>query len=230
MCFGFKVSTIFSDDNGIILELIAENEYSNLKCFNCSCISAYGHENEMLFFGGYRPLKFKSIRLMEPSQNYQLFIKALSLFNHVVKAKKLPFEIRDSITKIDYKIIKSLMRHYMTNVEYKNRSPNYINNLFKSFCDSKKNIYINIAWMNKQYPGFKKYLMCSVPQEREEQKVNHNGNGSNHSQSRSRSKPNLLFSPVNSIHNADYDNMLSLEIIAALFPYCEEIIVWETGI
>jgi len=99
----------------------------------------------------------------------------------------------------DYKIIKCLMRHYMTTVQYKNQSPNYINNLFKSFCDSKKYVHININWMNCQYPGFKKYLMCSV------EHGNHQKN------------------------NKNYDNMLSLEIIAALFPYCEEIIVWETG-
>eukprot|EP01084_Bolivina_argentea_P269434 457924_1 len=69
------VATIFSDSKGIVLELVQCMGTFNklLTYFDCSIISAFGNEDEKLFFGGGPVIQFKSIRLMETNQDMRYF-------------------------------------------------------------------------------------------------------------------------------------------------------------
>ena len=41
---------------------------------------------------------------------------------------------------------------------YRNTFPEYINNIFHCYCNKKKQININLKWLNGSYPGFKTYF------------------------------------------------------------------------
>ena len=107
-----EVAAIFSDDNkGLVLELEECGSTRNKKLcyFDCSLISCYGYEDEKLFFGGIYFLQFRSIHLMTERQDLRYFIKALTLFGKVLNGWYLQWSIRESIKKVDYRIIKKLI-------------------------------------------------------------------------------------------------------------------------
>ena len=45
-----EVATTFSNEDGIILELVKENEFSGLRSFNCAFLSTFGNEDERYDF------------------------------------------------------------------------------------------------------------------------------------------------------------------------------------
>ena len=77
-----SVATTFAKDDGLILELSMDD--GRLSFFNCSWLSCFGNEDERLFCGAYKPLKFNSIRYLKLNENYELFIKSFTLFNYLI--------------------------------------------------------------------------------------------------------------------------------------------------
>ena len=120
-----------------------------------------------LFFGGHRPLIFHSIRSMRLNQNYEEYIKALTMFHHVIESKKYTKKIK----KRHYKIIDRLIKHYddksQFHGEYKNKFPKYVNQLFKSFVESKKSIKLNLEHINTFFTGLTPLFIsrnsCNLP-------------------------------------------------------------------
>eukprot|EP01084_Bolivina_argentea_P121722 215693_1 len=47
--------------DGLILELVKQNNYSSIKCFDVRWISSHNNEDERLFIGSNRPLQIRSI-------------------------------------------------------------------------------------------------------------------------------------------------------------------------
>eukprot|EP01084_Bolivina_argentea_P273454 465808_1 len=160
------VATNFAKGKGIILELIKENEFSCLKLFDCSWISRFSAEDERFFIGGDKPLRFASIRLVEQNQNLVHYVYAFTILNYVIEGhtfegkytvnKKGNYVInkKGKIKQIFYKIIRRLLQHFDPRINYQsNKDCKYGIDLFRTFCDSKKQITINLEIMNTDYPG-----------------------------------------------------------------------------
>ncbi len=112
-------------------------------------------KGERLFFGGFQPLQFRSIRLISKNENYQSFIKALVLFDDVIHGKEIKYKLKKS----DYKIIFGLIKQELN--EKNNKFPKYINQCFSKFCNDKTEIMIHVNLMKSQYHRFCKYFIHS---------------------------------------------------------------------
>eukprot|EP01084_Bolivina_argentea_P282457 483499_1 len=155
------VATVFAlqNNNGIILELVGENVFSSLKAFNCEWLSSFGNENERLFFGGRRALKFHNIHVIKENEDYFWFVKALRLFDCIISGKKLnEYEVECAgyhdqyILPWDYQNIYQLINGQVSDI------PMYIQMLFKCFCLNKKAICIDLDIINNQFYAIKTYL------------------------------------------------------------------------
>eukprot|EP01084_Bolivina_argentea_P088960 160616_1 len=78
-----------NDSKGMILSLTDYNN-NHVPYFNCSFISKFGHEKEMLFFGGWAPLKLSNISLIENNINLKYWIKSLFQYDIILKGGKPP--------------------------------------------------------------------------------------------------------------------------------------------
>eukprot|EP01084_Bolivina_argentea_P059463 108596_1 len=108
-----SIATIFAKNDGIILSLKAYSDsvyHPDLKCFNCSYLSAFGNEDERLFIGGQYKLQFKSILLMDTSENCIYFTKSLSLFDRAINADNLNEIEKRKVSILDYKIVNKLIK------------------------------------------------------------------------------------------------------------------------
>jgi hypothetical protein len=104
---------------GIILELMNNTE-STLSCFSCQVLSAFSNEDEFLFIGGgfdavdYShffdiALPFKSIRNLELSENYKVFITPFTQFQQMINGSYLtkkisPVHVQYLQKIIDYRL------------------------------------------------------------------------------------------------------------------------------
>ena len=162
-----SVARIFvPNENGIILELEKYRNGLELTYFNCSLISHHSNEYERLFIGGYRPLQFRGIRIIHSNQNFEWFITAINIFDAFLNGKKIK-----GIKSTHYTIIHQLCKQQMSKnrkdskqstLYFRNKYPVYINQIFHRFCSKKKQICINLKYLNQCYPNFKSFF-CAKP-------------------------------------------------------------------
>ena len=174
-----KVVEQFMSDNdeGILLELEKENEFSSLKVFNCASLSFYPCEDERLFIFGDKPLKFYNLIMLSPEyDNFRWFIRAINMFDACLNGKRIKHEINSNknIEDDDYQIIYNLMAHYDAMNKYENNLPKYINHLFSKFVENKTKIILDLDIINDCYHGLIKYLIHSYPASNNDNYNNHN--------------------------------------------------------
>jgi len=135
-----------SERNGIILE-IKKDPSSNIyqQYFNVSYLS-FGTEDERLWFGGFRALRFSSIRVLNNFnkwKNFKLFIPTLTVFHKIITGKYNSNKYGgDSVSKRDEYIMNELINKLLLNKE--NEFSFYVNKLFESFTKTRKTITIDI--------------------------------------------------------------------------------------
>ena len=145
----------------MILEFEGENAWSNLRMFNCSWLSSHSDQHEILFIGGDKPLRLQNIRCITNNIDYHKFLQTLSLLNNIIDGKEMNEDDAENITQLDYDIIIGLMRNKdPTDTSFKNSFPEYINNYFKYFCDSKKQIHVRLDNLTQDYNVLGVYLIC----------------------------------------------------------------------
>lgn len=158
-----EVATMFSDDqNGVLLELQSYDDYElyGALYFNCSFLSCFGNEDERLFIGGFRKLKFYSIRVLNESkqwENFHFFIAALTKYGNIIKGERL--WNNDTISKQQKNILNKLINHRLGIKQ--NHCNNYINSTFDAFVNDKDIITIDLRWMNRFYKYFSIYFISN---------------------------------------------------------------------
>ena len=93
---------------------------------------------------------------MSRNENYRIFIRALTICQIAIKA--MNNTVIKNPTKKDFGIIDRLSKHQQNNgihKEYKNKFPNYVNELFKSFATNQVSIGFNFIEM-KKYKGIER--------------------------------------------------------------------------
>eukprot|EP01083_Nonionella_stella_P033917 92797_1 len=128
-----EVAAMYCDPDGIILEL-AQFPKIRPKYFDCSLVSSHGIEHELLFIGGDKSMDITSIRVIKSNEDHQAFIKAMRLFNKVMRATILSKLERCGIIQSDYIIIERLIQLQ------KNHFPKYMNESFRRCCADKRRI------------------------------------------------------------------------------------------
>jgi len=128
-----------SGQSGIILEIQRGQSFMQ-QYFNASCFSAYGSEDERLFFGGHHPSKFASIRVLNNFNkwnNFKFYIHSLAQLHEIITGR---FQEASThlISTGNIHIIKELI----TNKG--NESNSYITEVFKSFTKKLTTITIDV--------------------------------------------------------------------------------------
>merc|ERR1712113_683436 len=103
------------------------------KYFDCSIISSFSYECELLFMPCDKCMDIQSIRVIKYNEDHKCFIKAMRLFNKVTTANILSKLQRCEIIESDYIIIKRL-------INKNNNFPKYMNQSFRDYCLGKKRI------------------------------------------------------------------------------------------
>eukprot|EP01084_Bolivina_argentea_P105938 189731_1 len=151
-----------------ILELREEITFGSLKCFDCSWLSTFPEEQELLFMGGFNPIRISSIQPIRPAYvadpyntrtpPYSRFVAALNLFEHVLDGKRL-----EEMTKSNHNYQSShsgiipmrLLQHYDTSDKWTNRMPLYINDLFAEHAKTQREIILNLEAIKDGYRWLK---------------------------------------------------------------------------
>merc|ERR1712228_460006 len=120
-----------------------KDQYCFLRAWNCSWISNFKEEDEVLFFGGYLRIKVHTLRLMETKENFQEFVAAIWYLDamltgamHSIKSNK----------KIHF-IIENLMNHNL-NKPVSATFPAYIYEQFSCFALNKKQIILDLVCLS----------------------------------------------------------------------------------
>eukprot|EP01084_Bolivina_argentea_P224276 379296_1 len=139
-----EVATLFARNNGIILELTKNNglRCGGLTYFDCSWISKFGGENERLFIGGHKPLRFANIILIEDNLSCRQFIQSLYCFGKVLQGKRV---YSKECSDDHYNTINNLI------ISKKNMFHPYIYELFTAFCRKTTEINVCVHYVPKVF-------------------------------------------------------------------------------
>ena len=148
-----EVAARFAGNDGIIIQLNNNGYWQSdgIRCFDCYWLSNYSAEDELLFMGGDRRIKIVSIREIQRSQNYEVFIKALFFMDCMVNGTDMDSSRRPMVTDVEKQILQNLVtwklgknkNKKMGDLEY----PQYIIDSFVAFCNHKRQLMINLRWM-----------------------------------------------------------------------------------
>ena len=156
-----SVATRFGGDKGILVQFNANVDYHHfLRGFNCSWISRYKEEAEVLYFGGHYRISVGSIRIIKTHKNYAKQFNVLKKFNRMFIGGEI-YKIEDGsseeslITKLLHLKI-GLVK--FDNVDNKNIDK-YVYDTFLGFIESRRHIVINGKyWLFKD----KDYVNISI--------------------------------------------------------------------
>eukprot|EP01083_Nonionella_stella_P281858 959275_1 len=153
-----EIATVYSE--GIMLELCPRN-YS-LKLFNCSFVSSFAMEEEILFCGGRKALDIHSMIYVKQNENYRVFVKAIAVFNRLMNdALKPPKSEMFKVANMDYFIVHCLVRHRLKVQGYENTFPQYVNDTFDRCCAAKTSVQMSLMNIMTYYAGFRLVYMSS---------------------------------------------------------------------
>merc|ERR1712228_821348 len=144
-----SVAIKFSGPKGVVLTFdnpSDNNQYMFLRGWDCSWIGRFGkEEDERLFFGGFFRIKVVNLRLLETNENMKQFVSAIFYFDLLLTGAAL-WNIKTN--KNDFFIIEALMNQSLkkqTNVTL----PSFICDCFQAFTQNKKQIILNLYYLNE---------------------------------------------------------------------------------
>ena len=148
------VAQQFATNYGSILQLNTPYFGYGVPCFSCSWISSFGNEDEILFIGGYNPLKIINIISCIDGKEYKKYLNVLNILSKCIDGKWMNDDDCDSL---DISVCDSL---FFFNYECSSLIPKYFANIFHSFTNNTKYININIKYL-KESSYFLSLLLSS---------------------------------------------------------------------
>ena len=147
-----EVAMLFIDvdkNNGIILNLHHDG-YRSTMFMNVSFLSSYSNEDERLFCGGYRPLRFSSIKVLQVNgwRDYRKYITPIKKLHNIIK-DDYSKDRCGSFSSSDISILSSLLSSSCSSF------PLYIVSIFNKFTKTIQKIKINLN--DNRWSGDKDY-------------------------------------------------------------------------
>ena len=128
------------DGNGILVQF--DNHNSRLHGFDCSWISQYKEESEVLFMGGAQKTRIIGVTIMETKKNYQSYFRALNKFNDMVDGVMIHWESSEIV------LIECLMDYKLYNKHNVNIDQ-YIYDSFTLFTNNKQRIVLDLETLRR---------------------------------------------------------------------------------
>ena len=151
-----EVAQKFSNNDGIIITFNNNGFWGSqsLTAFDASWISNYGSEGEYIWCGGFMQIRIVAIKRMDCNENYDKYCKALNYFDCMLSGNQLNQNAVIDFSKEDNEILPELIQQKLSNKQYRNKYPHYINDCFHAFCIDKKQIVINPYYINHYFAAF----------------------------------------------------------------------------
>merc|ERR1712154_714525 len=126
-----EVAIKFSGSSGVVFTF--DNPRKNWQCqflrgFVCSWLSKYMEEDEVLFFGGFYPIKVMNLRLIKTKENFKKFVAAIFYFDLLFNGSDLS---RNKAKKNYVLILNNLLNNNLD-------LPPFIRECFDAFCRIKQ--------------------------------------------------------------------------------------------
>merc|ERR1712113_29193 len=149
LCCSTESSVILSymnnnNEDTLLLQLEADTDHVS-DLFDCSFISDFANENQVLFIGGFERIKFETVIDIDYGMNYQIYLKAINTINYIIKQ---PVSVRSGMKRFNENVT-FLMKEVIMNLfenELRRYSPAdaeemvvdnvYIDALFHHFCSN----------------------------------------------------------------------------------------------
>merc|ERR1712228_708533 len=143
-----------------------KDQYCFLRAWNCSWISNFKEEDEVLFFGGYLRIKVHTLRLMETKENFQEFVAAIWYLDAMLTGA----DIRDiKSNKKNHFIIDHLMNHSL-NKPVSATFPAHIYEQFSCFAINKKQIILDLDCLSNGDEKMNDLILSSLERRYNEEK------------------------------------------------------------
>lgn len=149
---------------GAILELEPLRNGMELTAFHCGLLSARSNEEERLFIGGARSLRFGAVRVISAHSNYRHFLAAMAVLDDVLCAKRTYCSLSLCSGPGLMLTVDALCRHQASVQRadcresarfFRNVFPEYVNALFARYCSTKRRARISVLWLDECYPALK---------------------------------------------------------------------------
>eukprot|EP01084_Bolivina_argentea_P076524 138702_1 len=158
-----EVAQTFTDDKGIILQMNNNGHAQGyaLKSWNCSWLSKYVGEAQLLWMGGEYTIKVEGIRIVSTAVNYQKYFSLMYYMDAMITGMNMR-NVKCRPSNKDYEILSNLIKHKMKMNKFENKYPSYINHTFYLFINNKKHIVINIDYINIYFSKLKDLMMYKI--------------------------------------------------------------------
>eukprot|EP01084_Bolivina_argentea_P258096 434983_1 len=172
-----SVAMMFGGDKGMVIQLNNSGDISgrrNLRAFNVSWLSKYKEEAEYIYCGGDFRIRIECIRIMETSQNFEIFQHAMFWFDCMLTGS-LMMKCNDDVTIKDRTIISTLINWKLGTETNDMPYDLYILQSFQAFCEAKRYIVINLEYMDRYFNLLHPLIMHSVVPDDKNHKLTHLG-------------------------------------------------------
>jgi len=146
------VAAMFCASDGVVIEL-SQFPKVRPKFFDCSLISRFGYEHELLFVAPEnsrsQSMDIASVRLMrglETAEDHECLVRALRLLQKVISATILSKLERCWLTEMDYTLIERLIaaKTKTKDIDAKDGSlPPFMTGSFDAFCASQRRVRLD---------------------------------------------------------------------------------------
>jgi len=151
---------------GMILEMDGLGGAESVRHFDCSVLSAYGHENERLLFAPAdrpRRVSVASIRTIDDSAQwvkYRGFLAAINLYDDLLTHKGSPKRQRGD--EYIAKQIEAVLQSDANDTASRQSAdpPSFVATHFHSFCTKHSAIVLDIGFMAKYYPAVSRLFVA----------------------------------------------------------------------
>eukprot|EP01084_Bolivina_argentea_P259204 437281_1 len=149
-----EVSMRFAKRGGLIIQL---NNTGHLYAvyiplFDCSWLSKYSEESEVLIFGGFSPIRIMGIRIIETANNYESLFHSLFIFDMLLNGQGWRSKMKDmKVMRSDISLLNELIKHSLSDTLDTTNIDEYIVSTFKLFIYQKTQISINLDLINEYF-------------------------------------------------------------------------------
>lgn len=159
------VAERFATDDGMVITLNNNGYYQSnmLSSWDCRWISNFPGEDELLWMGGFAPIRLETVRMSIDGKlmNFEQYFRALFYFDCMVTGVSMT-RIKHRASNKDFKILSHLQKRKMGIGGFCNEYPEYINDTFKAYTSNKTQIIINIGYIESFFNKLQGLIMYKV--------------------------------------------------------------------
>ena len=131
----------FAGPKGLVVQMNNTVRYhGGIRAFDCSWLSTFKCEDEVLFCGGHYTVQIQSVQVMDTGKKYKAVFRSLGKFNAILNGDRLTASY--SWTRMDAKIIKNFLNWRLGKSKIKRSE--YTVKTLNLFASSKRHLFFSL--------------------------------------------------------------------------------------